>query len=39
MSPRPDRCNRGLTEQDKKIIGYAHESGKGLIIAVNKWIW
>ena len=30
-------ATEGLTEQDKKIIGYAHESGKGLIIAVNKW--
>lgn len=26
-----------LTEQDKKIIGYIHEAGKGLIIMVNKW--
>lgn len=30
-------ATEGLTEQDKKIIGYAHESGKGLVIAVNKW--
>ncbi|NLJ78416.1 MAG: ribosome biogenesis GTPase Der [Tissierellia bacterium] len=27
----------GITEQDTKIAGYAHENGKGLLIAVNKW--
>ncbi|MDR2932031.1 MAG: ribosome biogenesis GTPase Der, partial [Oscillospiraceae bacterium] len=27
----------GFTEQDSKIAGYAHEAGKGCIIAVNKW--
>lgn len=27
----------GLTEQDKKIAGVAHEAGKGIIVAVNKW--
>lgn len=27
----------GLTEQDKKIAGYAHEKGRGIILAVNKW--
>jgi len=27
----------GLTEQDKKILGLAHEAGKGLMIVVNKW--
>ncbi len=27
----------GITEQDAKIAGIAHEEGKGLIIAVNKW--
>lgn len=27
----------GLTEQDKKIAGYAHEAGKGLMLVVNKW--
>lgn len=27
----------GITEQDKKIAGYAHEAGKALIIVVNKW--
>lgn len=27
----------GVTEQDSKIIGYAHDNGKAMIIAVNKW--
>ncbi len=27
----------GLTEQDKKIAGVAHEAGKGIIVTVNKW--
>ena len=27
----------GVTEQDAKIAGIAHDSGKGIIIAVNKW--
>ena len=27
----------GITEQDKKIAGYAHESGRGGVIVVNKW--
>lgn len=27
----------GVTEQDTKIAGYAHDNGKGMIIAVNKW--
>lgn len=27
----------GVTEQDTKIAGEAHEAGKGIIIAVNKW--
>lgn len=26
-----------VTEQDKRIAGYAHEKGKGIVIAVNKW--
>lgn len=30
-------AGEGLTEQDKKIAGYAHEAGKGLMIVVNKW--
>lgn len=41
-----ERCNvavlvidatEGITEQDTKIAGIAHERGKGMIIAVNKW--
>ena len=41
-----DRCDvvlmvfdavEGVTEQDKKIVGYAHEAGKGVILVVNKW--
>lgn len=27
----------GVTEQDKKIAGVAHEAGKGIVIVVNKW--
>lgn len=27
----------GITEQDKKIAGVAHEAGKGLMVVVNKW--
>lgn len=27
----------GVTEQDTKIAGYAHEQGKGIIVVVNKW--
>lgn len=27
----------GVTEQDARIAGYAHENGKGMIIIVNKW--
>ena len=30
-------ATEGVTEQDAKIAGIAHERGKGLIIAVNKW--
>lgn len=41
-----ERCNvavlvidasEGITEQDTKIAGIAHERGKGMIVAVNKW--
>lgn len=41
-----DRCDtailvidasEGITEQDAKIAGIAHNAGKGLIVAVNKW--
>ena len=27
----------GVTDQDAKILGEAHEAGKGIIIAINKW--
>jgi len=27
----------GITEQDSKIAGYAHDNGKAMIIAINKW--
>lgn len=30
-------ATEGATEQDTKIAGYAHDNGKGIIIAVNKW--
>ncbi len=30
-------ASEGVSEQDAKIAGIAHEAGKGLIIAVNKW--
>lgn len=30
-------AEEGIIEQDKKIAGYAHEAGKGIIIVVNKW--
>ncbi len=30
-------ASEGLTEQDKKIAGIAHEAGKGIVIVVNKW--
>ena len=30
-------AEQGLTEQDKKIAGIAHEAGKGLMVVVNKW--
>lgn len=30
-------ATEGVTEQDSKIIGYAHDAGKAMIIAVNKW--
>ncbi len=30
-------ATEGVSEQDSKIIGEAHEAGKGIIIAVNKW--
>lgn len=30
-------AEEGVTEQDAKIAGIAHERGKGIIIVVNKW--
>ncbi len=30
-------AENGVTEQDKKIAGIAHEAGKGIILVVNKW--
>lgn len=30
-------ATEGVTEQDAKIAGIAHDNGKGVIIAVNKW--
>lgn len=30
-------AKEGITDQDAKIAGIAHERGKGVIIAVNKW--
>ncbi len=30
-------ASEGISEQDTKIAGYAHEQGKGCIIVVNKW--
>lgn len=30
-------AEEGIREQDKKIAGYAHEAGRGIIIVVNKW--
>jgi ribosome-associated GTPase EngA len=30
-------AEEGITEQDAKIAGYAHEAGKGIAVVVNKW--
>ncbi len=30
-------ANQGVTEQDTKIAGFAHEKGKAAVIVVNKW--
>jgi GTP-binding protein len=30
-------ATEGVTEQDKRIVGYAHEKGKGIILIINKW--
>ncbi len=29
--------NEGVTEQDTKIAGYAHDQGKAIVVLVNKW--
>jgi GTP-binding protein len=30
-------ASEGITEQDERIVGLAHEEGKGIIIVLNKW--
>ncbi len=30
-------ATEGITDQDTKILGEAHEAGKGIIIVINKW--
>ncbi|SCK00862.1 GTP-binding protein EngA [uncultured Eubacterium sp.] len=30
-------AEEGITDQDKKIAGVAHEAGKGIVVVVNKW--
>lgn len=30
-------AEEGIREQDKKVAGYAHEAGRGIVIVVNKW--
>ena len=30
-------ASEGVTDQDAKVLGEAHEAGKGIIIVVNKW--
>jgi GTP-binding protein len=30
-------ATEGITSQDKKIVGYAHDAGKAIVIGVNKW--
>lgn len=30
-------AEEGIREQDKRVAGYAHEAGRGVIILVNKW--
>lgn len=30
-------ASEGITEQDERIVGLAHEAGKGIIIGLNKW--
>jgi len=30
-------ADEGIREQDKRVFGYAHEAGKGIVVIVNKW--
>ncbi len=30
-------ASEGFSEQDKRIIGYAHNNGKGILVLINKW--
>ncbi len=30
-------ATEGVTEQDKKIAGYAHDAGKAIVLVINKW--
>lgn len=30
-------AEKGVTDQDKKIAGYAHDEGKAMVMAINKW--
>lgn len=30
-------ASEGITEQDERIVGLAHEAGRGIIIVLNKW--
>lgn len=30
-------AEEGIREQDKRVAGYAHEAGRGIIIVINKW--
>ncbi|MGM0420524.1 MAG: ribosome biogenesis GTPase Der [Bacillota bacterium] len=30
-------AQEGVTDQDKKIVGYVHEAGKPVVLAINKW--
>ncbi len=30
-------AQEGVTNQDKKISGYAHDAGKAIVLAINKW--
>lgn len=30
-------AQEGVTDQDKKISGYAHDAGKAMVLAINKW--